>query len=572
MPILIMLLMLAVAGGFVRLAWRWRIGRPAPLDGLLAVPRRYLVNVHAVVARKPAAARMHALTAGGVVGGSAVALTGHFAPLASLGFLIGLAGTWLAAQRRTGGAFRLLPLWLVCYLLGGAIAVFDSAWFWPALCLAGFGGAALVAQTVRGPMRHALAGLASLAAPTRPQRFAGLSTDLRPIPLDHIEPGQIELGVGEIGQFAWNRLASFDACVQCGRCETACPAHAAQQPLNPKLFIQNLVHADRARPLIGHAIAPDALWACTTCRACVQECPMLIEHVDAVIDLRRHQTLELGAIPAGTVRPLSELRYADSPGGHDLAARTDFAAGLDLPVLAAGADTDVLLWLGEGAFDLRYGRSLRALLRLLHLAGLRFACLGPDERDCGDLARRLGDEVSFQRLARANIAALATRRFARIVTADPHALQVLRREYPAFGGSWTVLHHTELLDELVQAGRLQPRRVTGRPIAYHDPCYLARYNGQVESPRRVLDAMFAERVEVARHGMSAMCCGGGGGAPDSDIPGKHRIADLRMDQVRATGADQVAVACPGCTAMFEGVTHPRPAVRDIAELLLEACE
>jgi Fe-S oxidoreductase len=563
MQALIIVFLLLVVTAFGQLAWRWRIGRPAPMRGVFAVPRRYLVDVHAVVARRPAAARMHSLTAGGLVGGSVVALTGHFAPVASFAFVLGLVGTSLAARRRTGGAFRMLTVWLTCYLVGGAIAVFYFDW----TILAMIGGTGLLVQAARGPMRHAMAGLVSLAAPARPERFAGLSTDLRPIALD-----QVGAGVNRLGEFAWNRLASFDACVQCGRCEQACPAHAAQQPLNPKLFIQNLVHADRADPLVGGAVSPDALWACTTCRACVYECPMLIEHVDAIIDLRRHQTLEQGAVPAGAVQKLTELRYADSAGGHDLASRTDFAAGLALPVLAAGEETDVLLWLGEGAFDLRIGRSLRALLRLLHLAGLRVACLGAAERDCGDLARRLGDEATFQRLARENIATLSARRFTRIVTADPHAMHVLRREYPAFGGTWPVLHHSELLDDLVRAGSLQPRKVHRGPITYHDPCYLARYNGQVGAPRQVLDAIGTGRVEMARAGLSAMCCGGGGGAPDTDVPGKHRIADLRMDQVRATGAAIVAVACPGCTAMLEGVTQPRPEVRDIAELLWEACE
>jgi Fe-S oxidoreductase len=542
--------------------------------GLLAVPRRYLHDVHNVVARRPDAARMHALTAGGMLSGSAIALTGHFAPLASLCFLVGAIGAGLAALRRwprtpahlTGGRFRLLPVWLAAYTLGGAMAVFDGPWRWAGLALAAGGGGALVAQTVRGPLRHALAGLVSLAAPARPERFAGLSTDLRPADL-----AGPRFGVGTVGDFAWNRLASFDACVQCGRCEQVCPAHAAGQALNPKQLIQGLVNASRSGAIIGNTIPVEALWACTTCRACVQECPMLIEHVDAVIDLRRHQTLELGALPEGAVRPLAELRYADDGGGRALSARGDFAAGLDLPVLDPGGETDLLLWLGEGAFDLRYGSSLRALLQLLHMAGLRFACLGAAERDCGDLARRLGDEVTFRRLAEANIATLSARRFARIVTADPHALHVLRREYPAFGGLWTVLHHTELLDELLQEGRLRPRFIPARVLAYHDPCYLARYNGQVDAPRRVLDAIGTGRVEMARHGLEAMCCGGGGGAPQSDVPGERRIADLRMDHARKAGADMVAVACPGCTSMLEGVTGPRPIVRDVAELLLEAC-
>lgn len=298
---------------------------------------------------------------------------------------------------------------------------------------------------------------------------------------------------------------------------------------------------------------------------------MMIEHVDAIIGLRRFQALELGAVRDKAAVALDGLRQADDAAGRPLAARTDFAAGLDLKVIEAGRPVALLLWLGDGAFDLRYGRTLRALLRLLDRAGVEVAVLGAEERDCGDLARRLGDEATFQRLARDNIATLARHRFGRIVTADPHALQVLRHEYPALGGHYTVLHHTELLAELVAAGRLTLGRVAAR-VAYHDPCYLARYNGQVDAPRLLLDRIGVERVEMERHGMRAMCCGGGGGAPVSDVPGERRIADLRMDQARATGAAIVAVACPGCTAMLEGVVGPRPEVFDVAELLLQAAE
>lgn len=299
---------------------------------------------------------------------------------------------------------------------------------------------------------------------------------------------------------------------------------------------------------------------------------MMIEHVDAVIALRRHAVLEHGAVPEKAAAPLSELRYADDPGGRPLSARTDFAAGLDLPVLEEGGETDVLLWLGEGAFDTRYGRTLRALVKLLQRAGVDFAVLGAAERDSGDLARRLGDEATFQRLARENVATLSRRRFRRIVTADPHALHGLRNEYPAFGGRWEVVHHTALLDALVQEGRLRPMAATGETVAYHDPCYLARYNGEVAAPRRLLDAVAPGRVEMARHGLRAMCCGGGGGSPLSDVPGERRIPDLRMAQARQAGAAIVAVACPGCTAMLEGVTGPGPEVRDIAELLLLGVE
>lgn len=298
---------------------------------------------------------------------------------------------------------------------------------------------------------------------------------------------------------------------------------------------------------------------------------MMIEHVDAIVSLRRHQTLELGAVPAKAAATLDNLRAAEELGGRPLAARVDFAAGAPLPVIGE-REVDVLLWLGEGAYDLRYGRTLRALVKLLNMAKVDFAVLGAEERDTGDLARRLGDEATYQTLARANVATLARHRFKRIVTSDPHALHALRNEYRAFGATYEVVHHTAFLLELVEQGRLAPGALGGASVTYHDPCYLGRYNGETEAPRKLLDRLGLDRVEMARHGRRSMCCGGGGGAPVSDIPGDARIPDLRMAQAAETGAGIVAVACPTCTAMLEGVTGRTAEVKDIAELLLASVE
>ena len=592
--------LVAVAGR----AALWRRGRAAPVDwlgGLLALPHRYLVDVHAIVAREPRTARMHALTAAGLLAGSALALLGGlpglrdsaaWGALTALAFAAMLAGAGIEAGRRwprrpsrlSGGRFEVLPWLLLGYGAGGfAAALAPGAWAAAPLALAGACGLTLAAYAGRGPMRHAVAGALHLIAHPRPQRFGGRSVGLAPEPLD----GE-RLGIETASDFAWNRLLSFDACVQCGRCEAACPAYAAGQPLNPKALIQDFVGAldplsrytGSPHPhmrtlaggaLVGGVIHPDTLWSCTTCRACVEDCPMMIEHVDAVIGLRRHQTMMRGAVPDKAAARLDDLRGADEPGGRPLAARADFAAGLTLRVLAPGDAADVLLWLGEGAYDLRHGRTLRALLRLLQAAQVDFAILGERERDCGDLARRLGDEASFAALARANVETLSGVSFSKILTCDPHALNSLRNDYPDFGGVYDVWHHTAWLDALVAQGRLKLGRLAGR-VTYHDPCYLGRYNGEVEAPRRLLDALGLERAEMERHGVRSFCCGGGGGAPLADIEGERRIPDMRMAQARATGAALVAVGCPTCTAMLEGVTGERPEVRDVAELVWAAHE
>jgi dimethylglycine catabolism B len=603
-----------------RRAVLWRVGAAAPVAwfaGLAQLPRRYLVDVHHVVARDAYASRMHAVVAGGLLAASILTALAILPPLAdwrpywllvALAFGVTAVGSVLVGARRypqkqkrlSAGRFQILPFLLVAYAIGGTITALllafgggDGLAAPIALALAASGGLGLAFEVRHGPMRHAAAGALHLVAHPRPGRFEGRpDTALQPLDLD-----APRLGSEMPADFTWNRLLSYDACVSCGRCETACPAYAAGQPLNPKRLIQDLVAgfspAERAyagnpypggRPAEGASgplarligpdarIHPDTLWSCTTCRACVEECPMMIEHVDAVVSLRRYQTLELGGLPEKAAGPVTDLRQAGEAGGRPLAARTDFAAGLDLPLISTRGGADVLLWLGEGAYDLRYGRSLRALVRLLREAGVDFAVLGPEERDTGDLARRLGDEATFQTLARENIATLDRYRFERIVTADPHALHALRNEYPAFGGRYAVVHHTALLLELIRAGKLTPGRLPELSVTYHDPCYLARYNGETEAPRAVLDAIGVGRVEMARSGRRAMCCGGGGGAPVSDVPGERRIPDLRMAQAAETGAGIVAVACPSCTAMLEGVPDRKAEIRDIAELLLHAVE
>jgi len=600
----------------------WRAGQPAKVDwvaGILALPKRYLVDVHHIVGRDPYAARMHALAAGGLLGGSALAILALIPPLGgyrvlwalvALCFALALIGGGMVGRRRypkkparlSGGRFQILPILLIAYASGGFLVAADAAlngavWrlAWLGLWLASAGGIGLVLQLGRGPMRHVFAGATHLVAHPRPGRFEGQrETALKPLDLE-----AERLGVATPSDFAFNQLIGFDACIQCGRCEVACPAFAAGQPLNPKRLIQDLATAmqpgasnafyagspyPNARPVAGIGgpdlpligsgamIHPDTLWSCTTCRACVEECPMMIEHVDAIIDLRRFQTLELGALPPKAAAPLMELRYADEAGGRALPARTDFAAGMTLPLISTRGHADILLWLGEGAFEMRYGRTLRALITLLNRAGVDFAVLGAEEKDCGDLARRLGDEAGFQRLARANIETLGRYQFNRILTADPHALHALRNEYKPFGSHYEVVHHTAFLDELVASGKLSVGALSGARVTYHDPCYLGRYNGEIDAPRRLLDRLGLARLEMERSGKKSMCCGGGGGAPVSDITGDRRIPDIRMGQAAETGAAIVAVACPQCSAMLEGVTGERPVVHDIAELVLMAVE
>lgn len=296
---------------------------------------------------------------------------------------------------------------------------------------------------------------------------------------------------------------------------------------------------------------------------------MMIEHVDAIVDMRRHLTLEKGATPNKGAEVLENLIATDNPGGFAPGGRLNWAADLNLPLMSEKKQAEVLFWVGDGAFDMRNQRTLRAFVKVLKAANVDFAVLGLEERDSGDVARRLGDEATFQTLAKRNIATLNQYKFKRIVSCDPHSFHVLKNEYGALGGHYEVLHHSTYINELVQRGRLNLGQHKGGSVTYHDPCYLGRYNGEYEAPRAVLKAIGIEVKEMQRSGFRSRCCGGGGGAPITDIPGKQRIPDMRMVDIKETGAELVAVGCPQCTAMLEGVVAPRPEIKDIAELVAD---
>jgi Fe-S oxidoreductase len=627
LPILLFAALGLAVLGAVRRAALWRQGRASRVDllgGLLAMPKRYLVDLHHVVGRDKYISNSHVATAGGFVLAALLAVIVHgfgvhnrvlgFALLLASGLMF-VGACFMFARRLNPPARLSKGPWM---RLPKSLLMFSASFFIATLPVAGilpehFGGWLLAAilsigvlwgvselffgMTWGGPMKHAFAGALHLAWHRRAERFGGgRSTGLKP--LDLTDP-QAPLGVEKPRDFTWNQLLGFDACVQCGKCEAACPAFAAGQPLNPKKLIQDMVvglaggtdakfagspypsldgagrplgeHGGNPhQPIVNGLVDADTLWSCTTCRACVEECPMMIEHVDAIVDMRRHLTLEKGATPNKGAEVLDNLIATDNPGGFNPGGRMNWAADLNLTLFAEVQQADVLFWVGDGAFDMRNQRTLRSFVKVLKAARVDFAVLGLEERDSGDVARRLGDEATFQTLAKRNIQTLAKYRFKRIVTCDPHSFHVLKNEYGALGGEYQVLHHSTFMAELVRAGQLNLSAHKGASVTYHDPCYLGRYNGEYEAPREVLKALGIEVREMERSGFRSRCCGGGGGAPITDIPGRQRIPDMRMDDIRQTQAEVVAVGCPQCTAMLEGVVEPRPLVKDIAELVAEA--
>ena len=407
---------------------------------------------------------------------------------------------------------------------------------------------------------------------------------------------QPTLGLSDIRQFGRKQVLDLYSCTECGRCQELCPAYAAGTPLNPKSLIINLRdhlletqdigghHVGFGGSLIGGAVSEETIWSCTTCRACMEACPLFIEHVPKIVDLRRHLAMEAGRTPDAISGATLSIERRGHPWVGTPFSRLDWQRDLDVRVLAPGEATGTLLWVGcTAALDARTQKVARALVHLLRAAKIDFAILGDAEACTGDAARRTGNEYLFQVQAEANVATLNARAFKRIVTVCPHCMNTLKNEYGDFGGSYDVVHHSQLLAELVESGRLpRPSGAEGATdlVAFHDPCYLGRYNGEYQAPRALLETASATVAEMERSHARSFCCGGGGGhAFGVKFPGE-RVNLIRATQARATGAPTVATACPFCLLMLEdgskgaawaeGNDATPQQVRDVAEILLEA--
>ena len=402
------------------------------------------------------------------------------------------------------------------------------------------------------------------------------------------------LGAGQLTEFSWPQLLDLDACTECGRCQVVCPAHMAGTPLNPKRFILDLRdfmtdqsgvllangngHQMDGLQMVGDVIKRDTLWSCTTCGACVHECPVLIEHVDAIIDMRRYLTLMMGDISSTGALSLQNLNRAGNPWGQPPTARADWAQGLDVPLMADKGDVDVLWWVGcAGSYDERSQKVSNALVKIFSAAGVDYAILGQEETCNGDPARRLGDEYTFQVMAKQNIDTLKQYRFNRIVTACPHCFNTLSNEYPHFGGKWMVVHHSQFIRELISAGNLKLSQSLQETVTFHDSCYLGRYNDVYEAPRDVVRAVpGVNLVEMSRSRDDGLCCGGGGGGMWLEVHGERRIQEIRLEEAEAIHPNVVASACPYCMLMFElgskTLEFEKKGIqlKDIAELVAEA--
>jgi len=404
------------------------------------------------------------------------------------------------------------------------------------------------------------------------------------------------LGIARIEQFSWKSMLDFYTCTECGRCTDFCPASNTGKLLSPKQFTIDLrdhLYASDGQltgsgdgsgkgngtqgSLVGGVINPEVVWACTTCRACEQECPVFIGYVDKFIDLRRHLVQESGEMPQELATAFRGLETSGNPWNLPASQRTEWMEGLDVPLISDRPDAQWLLWVGcAPAYDEKARKIARATAQLLNRAGVDYAVLGGDEQCTGDPARRAGNEFLYQMLAQANVEVLSGLEVKRIITICPHCFNTLKHEYGDFGGRFEVVHHSDLLARLVSEGKLQPTKRVDAKIVYHDACYLGRYNDVYESPRQVLSRIpGVTLVEAAESRDRGMCCGAGGAQFfKEEEPGSDRVNYVRTDQLAATGANVVASACPFCMRMLtDGLAaRDREDVRqmDIAEVLLES--
>jgi Fe-S oxidoreductase len=405
--------------------------------------------------------------------------------------------------------------------------------------------------------------------------------------LNFDDPSIEQFGASRLEHLSWTGLVDAYACIMCNRCQDACPAYATGKVLSPaaleinKRYFLNqeggrlAAGQPSSQSLLEFAITPEAVWACTACGACIDVCPVGVEPMRDILEIRRHLVLTESAFPEQLQAAFRGMERTSNPWNLGPEKRLEWAVGLDVPLVSQAPDAEILWWVGcAPATDARAQKTARALAEVLHAAGVRFAVLGSEERCSGDSARRSGNEYLFHELAQANVETLNRVSPKRIVTTCPHCLHTLKNEYPAFGGTYQVIHHTELLQELMAQGRLKLQGAAPQELlTFHDPCYLGRQNGVVEAPRQALGMAGARLTEMADHGRRSLCCGAGGGQMwKEEEHGDQRVNQLRLQQARATGAKVVAVGCPFCLIMLGDAAREQAdplEVRDVVEVVAE---
>ena len=405
--------------------------------------------------------------------------------------------------------------------------------------------------------------------------------------IDFEDPKEDDVfGIGKAADISWKGLLDMASCTECGRCQSQCPAWHTEKPLSPKLLIMAMRDHALAKvpsdtPIVGETISPDVLWSCTTCGACVNECPVDIEHIDHIVNMRRFQVLVESEFPTELGGTFRNLEKAGNPWGANRTDRNAWIAECNFPVQVIEGElpesVEYLFWVGcAGAFEERAKKTTKAVAELLYMSGVNFAVLGKRETCTGDPARRAGNEFLYQILSRENIETFKVvysnyKGKKKVVVTCPHCFTTIGRDYKQQGYELEMVHHTQLLNTLVKEGRLKPVNKATNKLTYHDPCYLGRHNQIYEPPRDLLESTGVEVIEMPRNKERSFCCGAGGGRMWMEEKLGTRINLNRVDEAIATGAQEVAVGCPFCRVMVsDGMTGRGSdvAVLDVAQALL----
>jgi len=419
------------------------------------------------------------------------------------------------------------------------------------------------------------------------------------VPLQDFEDESVwdegRIGINKLEHLTWKQGLDLYSCTECGRCHDVCPTYVTEKPLTLKRFNQSLLNHLRKeektlfrkgstaedKTLVGEIIRPETLWACTTCRACEEVCPVSIEHVPRILGMRINQVMMEESYPQEMSNTYKGLERNFNPWGIGFDQRGDWAEGLDVPLMSETNidEIDVLMWVGcAGSFDSRNQKIARATATLYKKAGVKFAILGSEEKCTGDLARRSGNEMLFQMLAGENVGTLNNYNIKKIVTACPHCLNSIKNEYPQLGGEYEVYHHSQFIANLVNEGRLPIGSNLKDTITFHDSCYLGRYNNEYEAPRSLLKKTTSEPIkEMAHYGRESFCCGAGGARMWMEEKIGTRINETRTQEAINSGASTVATACPFCMTMLsDGITtkgkNDSLVTKDVAEIVMEALE
>lgn len=382
------------------------------------------------------------------------------------------------------------------------------------------------------------------------------------------------LGAQKIEDFTWKDLMDLDACTRCGRCQDNCPAFNTNKPLSPKLLILDLQKCMNEGLNIHEKISQDTIWSCTTCTACMYHCPVFIEHIPKIVEMRRFYVFNT-QVSGTAAKTLQRMMNQGNPWGLPQNERANWASGLDVKILKDGDEVEYLWFVGcAGSYDPRYQKVSRAFAEILKSAGVDFGILGNREKCSGESARRLGDEALFQMLATENIEVLNTVKFKKIITTCPHCYNTIKNEYPQMGGKYEVIHHSEFILNLIKEGRIKLNRNYQKVATYHDPCYLGRYNLIFNEPREILKLAGAKVKEMRRSREKSFCCGGGGGHMWMELDIGERINRERLKDIEEISPEAVAVACPFCMTMIDEALkfknlEEKIELKDISEIIKE---